>query len=37
VTPIAGGRNNGASAGNSDLRAAPEEMAEALGAGWLEL
>jgi len=37
VNPIAGGRNNGASAGKSDLRAAPEEMAEALGAGWLEL
>jgi EAL domain-containing protein (putative c-di-GMP-specific phosphodiesterase class I) len=37
VTSIAGGRHNGAGVGSSDLRAPPEEMTEALGAGWLEL
>jgi len=33
VTPI----DKGAGVGSSDLRTPPEEMAEALGAGWLEL
>ena len=37
MTSIAGGRHNGAGVGSSDLRAPPEEMTEALGAGWLEL
>jgi EAL domain-containing protein (putative c-di-GMP-specific phosphodiesterase class I) len=37
MTSIADGRDNGAGAGSSDLRAPAEQMAKALGAGWLEL
>jgi hypothetical protein len=37
TTSIAGGRDNSAGAGGSALPAPAEQMAKALGAGWLEL
>jgi len=37
TTSIAGGRDNSAGAGGSALPASAEQMAKALGAGWLEL